>query len=202
MITLSAAARVGQSGNVLAFEPNPDARARLVEHVEMNQLRNVRVFDSALGESAGTATLSTATARTGTGTLRALESALTAHHVSVARLDDVLADIPTGNNVFLKIDTEGYDFSVLKGAPQLLSRPNVTVFAEVNHKWLRELGQSAEEMFAYMSQFGFKAFLPRLGTRFLRRELRLEPLILPGPHHWFNAVFLRDAEALTHRLRS
>jgi hypothetical protein len=120
----------------------------------------------------------------------------------VARLDDVLADVPTGNNVFVKIDTEGYDFSVLKGALQLLSRPNVTVFAEVNHKWLRELGQTAEEMFAYMSQLGFTALLPQLRSRFLRRTLSLEPLTLPGPHHWFNALFTRDADALTRIFRS
>ena len=195
MITLHAAAQVGPQGLVLAFEPNPEARARLVEHVRINDLQNVRIFETALAESSGTATLTMANAHSGTATLRSLNTALRSYAVPVARLDDFFGQIPE-RRVFLKIDTEGYDFNVLKGAGRLLARPGVTVFAEVNHRWLEELGQSAHQMFAYMSNFGFKAFLPRLEARFLRRRLKLQSLSLPGPHHWFNALFLREENSI------
>lgn len=64
----------------------------------------------------------------------------------------------------------------------------------MNHKCLGELGQSAEQMFAYMAGFAFQPFLARLQTSLLHREMKLDPLLLPGPHHWFNALFLREQD--------
>ncbi len=191
MITLAAAALVGPIGTILAFEPNPAARARLQDHVSMNNLSRARLFDCALGEAPGEATLTVDGVHTGTGTLRPQPGTIHSYKINVRRLDDFLQEIPNGRAIFLKIDTEGYDFSVLKGARQLLSRPNVVVFAEINDKWLRELGQSAEEMVAYMTGLGFKAFYPSLAGGILKRRLNLIPLELPGPHHWFNGVFVR-----------
>lgn len=191
MVTLSAAALVGPRGSILAFEPNPDARARLQDHVAINDLRQVRVFDCGLGESQGEATLSVADSHTGTGTFRVQGQSASSYRVPIKRLDEFLPQVPEGRDIFLKIDTEGYDFSVLKGAPRLLSRPNVVVFAEINDKWLRELGQSAAEMLAYMAGLGFRAFYPSLEGGVLKRRLKLVPLELPGPHHWFNGIFLR-----------
>jgi hypothetical protein len=68
----------------------------------------------------------------------------------------------------------------------------VIAFSEVNHKWLEQLGQSAREMCDYMANYGSKPCYPRLQRKGLRRCLHLEPLTLPGPHHWFNGLFLRD----------
>ena len=196
MITLHAAARVGPRGRIFCFEPNPEARNRLREHVSMNGLNNVTVLEKALGEVPTTATLTMAKAHTGTGTLRSLPTALRTYRVQVARLDDWAGEITEGR-IFLKVDTEGYDFNVLKGARRLLDRPDVSVFAEINHRWLQELGQSADEMLAYMKTLGYNAFYPHLKKGLLRKRLVLSPLVLPGPHHWFNALFLHDAAVRT-----
>lgn len=195
MVSLHASSCVGGSGKVLSFEPNPTARARLDEHVRINNITNVQVFDVALGSAPGRATLSTKAEHTGTGTLRSLDTSMSSYDVRVACLDEFIDQVPSDRNVFVKIDTEGYDFNVLKGATQLLKRPGVTVFAEVNHKWLGELGQTAEQMFAYMADQGFSAYYPALEAGLLGRRLSPEPLALPGPHHWFNALFLRDDPA-------
>lgn len=194
MITLCAAARVGPHGTVLSFEPNPNAWAALDEHIRLNGLRNVRAFALALGEHSGAAELTTPDTHTSTSTLRPFQKGTQTFEVPVATLDSFLDLIPARRRVFLKIDTEGYDFNVLRGARNLLARPGVVVFAEVNHKWLHELGQSAEQMFAYMEGFAFKPYLARLHTRFLYRDLTLDPLRLPGPHHWFNTLFLRQPD--------
>jgi FkbM family methyltransferase len=194
MITLCAAARVGPHGTVLSFEPNPDARAILNEHIRLNDLRNVRAFALALGEGPGAAELTMASTHTSTSTLRRVHNGGQTFPVHVASLDSFLGWIPASGRVLLKIDTEGYDFSVLKGARTLLARPGVVVFAEVNHNWLRELGQNAEQMFRYMERLGFTPYLPRLQTRLLRRKLKLQPLLLPGPHYWFNTLFVRQAD--------
>ncbi len=56
--TMLAAQCVGPTGRVDAFEPQPDNRARLVEHLRLNGLTDrVRVHDAALSDRAGTATI-------------------------------------------------------------------------------------------------------------------------------------------------
>jgi hypothetical protein len=63
----------------------------------------------------------------------------------------------------------------------------------LSHKWLAELGQTAEEMFAFMEKFGFSPFHPSIEKSLSKRSLKLEPLTLPGPHHWFNVLFMRKS---------
>jgi FkbM family methyltransferase len=142
MITLHAAAKVGPQGTVLAFEPNPEAKARLDEHIQINRLRNVRTFGLALGDRPGCATLSVPTACSSQSTLRKADGMASRFEVRVATLDSFLDQIPADRPVFLKTDTEGYDFNVLKGARGLLSRPAVIAFSEVNHKWLEQLARA------------------------------------------------------------
>jgi FkbM family methyltransferase len=194
MITLTAGAKVGPQGVVLAFEPNPEARARLRKHLKMNCISNVRIFDKALSNQRTTLRLNLPTDRTGTGTLRKIAGAKKSIEIEVAMLDDFVGFINPIGRIFLKTDTEGYDFNVLKGARKLLSRPNVLVFAEMNEIWLSELGQTPEQMVGYMNEMGFQAYLPRVERKLLRRELKLEPLHLPGPHYWYNALFIKDLE--------
>lgn len=196
MVTLAASAAVGPEGRVLSFEPNPAVRQRLQGHVDTNGLKNVEVFDNALGAEPGTATLTTASEHTGTGTLRSQDGVVASYSVPVKTLDSFVEKMPRDRGIFLKIDTEGYDFNVLKGAGTLLDRENVVVFAEVNHKWLGELGQSAAEMFAWMESRGFKAWYPTLKKGVFRNTVVPTPLTLPGPHHWFNALFLKTARRL------
>src|ERR1700730_505569 len=49
---------VGQSGRVVAFEPNPGARSVLEYHVQINGISDrVTIMESAVGKNSGTATL-------------------------------------------------------------------------------------------------------------------------------------------------
>lgn len=194
MITLAAAARVRSEGTVLAFEPNPNAHARLSAHIDFNALSQVRIHNVALGEAAGVARLAARSDHTGTATLRPMHNPECTFEVRVDTLDAYLDQIPPHRFVFLKTDAEGFDFSVLKGARRLLARSGTLVFAEVNHAWLAELGQTAQEMFAYMNGFGYRPYSVQIRGRLLHRELTIKPLSLPGPHHWFNVLFARDSE--------
>ena len=51
--SILAAKRVGNSGRVLALEPDPSICDRLRENIELNGLTNVVVYDEAVGESDG-----------------------------------------------------------------------------------------------------------------------------------------------------
>ncbi|NLX13664.1 MAG: FkbM family methyltransferase [Phycisphaerales bacterium] len=195
MMTLAAARVVGSTGRVLSFEPNPQARQHLDAHVRINGLTQVRVVDKGLSCERGQLTLRLPVNSSGRGTMRNLSGDTAGEfQVDVALLDDYLAQIPTDCRVLLKVDTEGFDFNVLRGARGLLLRNNVFAVAEVNDAWLKEMGQSAEAMFNYMEELGYDAYFADMCPRGLSQKLDIRPVSMPGPHHWFDALFARHED--------
>jgi FkbM family methyltransferase len=106
---------VNHAERVIAFEPSPEVFSRLAKNIEVNGIKNVRAVNAAVGDEPGT--LSFAESRMSangrvseTGTLK----------VPCVRLDDELRDVPSID--ILKIDTEGYETHVLRGASETLKK--------------------------------------------------------------------------------
>ena len=57
--SIGLALRTGQEGAVAAFEPNPVSYARLEHHRRMNGLSNLKTFEAAVSDQAGSADLLT-----------------------------------------------------------------------------------------------------------------------------------------------
>ncbi|MCA1798608.1 MAG: FkbM family methyltransferase [Xanthomonadaceae bacterium] len=108
---------VGADGRVYAFEPRPLNLRFLRRHVAVNGCGNVEIFDTSVGNRPGTARLET---RTGTGTGHISESGnIEVDMVSVdALVDSGRLPAPT----FIKVDVEGGEMMVLRGALRVLER--------------------------------------------------------------------------------
>jgi FkbM family methyltransferase len=122
--TALASKLVGPTGTVIAFEPRPLNLRFLRQHVEANRLDNVRVVEAGVGDRRGPAAFDS---RTGTGTGHLADDGDLI--VDAVRLDDLYRDreIPRAN--FLKIDVEGGELGVLRGALELVraERPVILV---------------------------------------------------------------------------
>ena len=126
-MTVLASMAAGPTGRVLAFEPHPALFAIMQGNVTV--VRNQRstapaeLFEAALGEHAGTAELqlppdfatNDGVARLGPPTVPGGCSVT----VRVETLDRVLGDEPA---TLLKLDVEGFEYQVLRGAAQMLSK--------------------------------------------------------------------------------
>ena len=115
--TLLFAELVGPSGKVLAFEPLPRNVDLLRRHVEMNGYRNVRIFPRALADFDGEAGFdpgpSPSMGRITTGgPLR----------VPCACADTLLATGEVEAPDVIKIDVEGGEAAVLRGARRIMER--------------------------------------------------------------------------------
>lgn len=127
LMTLHAALRVGPTGTVVAIEPHPFCFRRLVRNVALNDLGNVRPVQVAAGAVPERRTIYDFPAvNIGRSSLipASLESK-PAGEVSVNRLDTILAEIGIGDVRLLKIDVEGFELEVLKGAVDTLARQPV-----------------------------------------------------------------------------
>ena len=162
LYSLISAFKVGSSGRVFAFEPSPRERKRLTQHIWLNRCRNVRVFDFALGESEGIADLFVVQGtETGCNSLRHPDvlQPVRSVRVSVKILDKVLREERISTVDFIKLDVEGAELSVLKGAEQLLKgahRP--LVLCEVQDQRTAPWGYAARYIIEYLCLCGYSWF--------------------------------------------
>ncbi len=160
--TLLFSKKVGRGGRVLSFEPSPRERKRLKLHRNINLCRNVEIKDCALGEKEGTANLYLVYGEdTGCNSLRPPDTDLPTSPtpVLVRRLDDVLSHAGAEKVDFIKLDVEGGELEVLKGAPRLLqsaSRP--VILCEVLEKRTRPWGYPGRFIIDYLAEMGFVWF--------------------------------------------
>jgi FkbM family methyltransferase len=165
--TLLASQRVGASGRVFAFEPSPRERRKLTWHLRWNRCSNVEVLDVALGAESGQAELFLAAGReTGCNSLRppAVRGTPKKIGVPVETLDNFLSRRSVEHVDFLKLDVEGAELSVLRGAEDLLSRaPRPVMLVEICDLRTAAWGYGASEILKQLSGHGYRWFEPRGG---------------------------------------
>ena len=162
--SLLASQKVGPIGKVVAFEPSLRERRNLLEHLRLNASTNVQVEETALGETDGSAELFVVKGReTGCNSLRPpdVRQPTKAIEVRVARLDDFARQHNLERVDFVKMDVEGAELSVLKGATEFLERrPRPVIFCEVQDLRTRPWGHAAREIVDFLRQRGFFWYVP------------------------------------------
>ena len=161
------------SRRVIAIEPNPDC----ADYLRRLKLPRVDVVEAAAAEMEGRATLVVPDIHHGLGKLAmvpgAFEPGLPEIRYSVATisLDAVSAvRLACKERVgFIKIDVEGFELNVLRGATALLAshRPNLMVETEFRH------GADVQAVFALLAGFGYAGFV-------LGQAGQLEPVDAEG----------------------
>ncbi len=119
--TLALAARAGANGSVVAFEPDPESAAELEANIAVNRWQNrVTVIRAAAGDGCGQVRF--AAARGMESHIAVDRGEISARSISVplVTLDSVF---PTSPVNLLKIDVEGFEEPVLRGAQRLLADP-------------------------------------------------------------------------------
>ncbi|WP_200348450.1 FkbM family methyltransferase [Halochromatium glycolicum] len=192
MHTLTASRLVGEKGRVFAVEPSPAALRRLKLHLELNAVTNVVVAESAVGASAGEARLSVDSTHLGTATLRDHSGFGDAVIVPVGRLDDVVPVPAGGPFALVKIDVEGLELNVVKGAAGWLARHNTVFVVEVTPDWIRGLGEDPGELMTLFANAGFRGFAIERNRRYGAKP-RLTPVTtLEGAQADY--LFVRESE--------
>jgi FkbM family methyltransferase len=140
---------------VYSFEPNPEVYRILLKNIEINHVQNLTLENVAIASFDGELTLhqyynhAWSSVLTEHNNRKALDNSW---QVQCKKLDSVLlkAIVPT----VVKIDTEGYELNVLKGAERILSLNHPKLLIEV-HSW-----NDYKEITDYLSGFDYKITQP------------------------------------------
>jgi FkbM family methyltransferase len=146
--------------HVVAVEPIP----YLAERLERAKIRSCSVIQAALGEQAGSVTMripvdaggremSALSTASSSNALAFIDSASVVERVvPCRRLDDVEAS--AGKIAFVKIDVEGFEYSVLRGARRLLNESRPTIQLEIG----RAHNPEYKAVLSLMADAGFTGF--------------------------------------------
>lgn len=158
--SMKASPRVGKAGHVLAFEPNPETLVLLRDNVTANHADNVIVEPIACTEHEQTLTLYAGpTWNTGMSSLAQdnvpVEGAPKSYTVPCRPIDDVVRELKLTRVDAIKIDVEGAEVGVLRGAMNTLRRFHPTVVVEVVPEQLDKLHTAPADVIAAFKEAGY-----------------------------------------------
>jgi len=151
----------GAEGQIIAFEPMPDTLELLRENVAINGLRNIMIVAAAASDVTGSADLLSEAdenvAKTASMVGYRLEGPGRVTNVRSLRLDDYFSGSARLPNV-VKIDVEGAETMVLRGARETIARSRPLLLVEV-HAWE---SSASRDVLQLLSDFGYRTEIVEL----------------------------------------
>lgn len=153
-VLLNFARRVGPEGRAIGFEPNPETFERCAANLALNPALSAEIHPVALGDTQGELSFGRPCASNsggdrvmagGTGTIR----------VPVTTLDRFADNAQLQRIDLIKIDVEGFELHVLRGAENVVRRFRPTLFVELSDDNLQAQGGTARALVEWIEQRGY-----------------------------------------------
>ncbi|MEA5532940.1 FkbM family methyltransferase [Crocosphaera sp. XPORK-15E] len=141
----------------ILYEPSPTVFMTLKQKLSNHQGLSFRQV--AVGEDEGRATLHENPKSTNVSSLISPRGSTEQTEVDIVSLDKDLLNFNIEKIDFLKIDTEGYDFQVLKGAYEFLKRQAIGLIQfEYSHNWI-PASSTLKAAMNYLESCGYEVLL-------------------------------------------
>lgn len=153
--TIIAVQNAGTRGRVIAYEPNASAREYLIMHLLWNNsMAQTTVRDICCGAETGTSDFFHKPGQAeGTSGLIPVEG-FSRSAALISTLDQEVTSLGLVPNV-IKIDVEGTEWDVLKGAEDILRRHRPVLFLSLHPGALATRNESADEVMDWLEQRGY-----------------------------------------------
>jgi FkbM family methyltransferase len=153
---------VGPKGQVYACEPSARERALLMHNININNIENITVLESAMSDKKGISHL--AISKDG-----ALNSLIKTQHpgqdiesyqqINTTTVDDTITELNIRNLSIVKIDVEGAEKMVIEGARKTLrENPELSIIFESSSFNTYNYSYSPKELILFLQSEGFQIF--------------------------------------------
>lgn len=137
--TISLGRKLKNKGKIISFEPSPKVFKILKKNIKLNRLNNVIPFQIALGEKEKKSNFYIDENEGKDGLSSLIKKTKKRVIVQVRKLDNVLKELKIRKVDLIKIDVEGAEAEVLKGAVKTLKKSHPKIIFEVwNEEYLKK----------------------------------------------------------------
>jgi len=153
--SLLASKIVGDSGRVIAFEPLPDLNQQFAESVQRNKMENIKIIEKGCGDKVENLFIGINPENIGTSSVIRGKKDLEQVQIPISTLDLELGQIAKVD--FVKIDVEGFEYEVLKGAKNILQTYHPKILIEFSPKlYNRAKFGKANAILLFLKDLGYR----------------------------------------------
>ena len=165
IFTLAAAKRVGANGRVYAFEPTPATADVLERHVAMNGWQDrVESVRAVVSDADGVVPFFTYRKSMAASLNREILEVMAPEHLETPaeRIDvpsvtlDSFCRSHEIKPAVIKMDVEGAELLVLRGAREVLLKHRPSILCEIHPPQIKKVGGSLEELHTYLDTVGYR----------------------------------------------
>jgi FkbM family methyltransferase len=195
LFSLYASRRVGSGGLVIAFEPANQTYNRMLDNIELNGIRNIQTHRLGLSDKEEVLDLNISTdgyEAWNTFVPTTDKKFSLKEMVEVTTLDHFLNEnsIDINKISLIKLDVEGFEINVLKGAVGLLTNQDAPVFMiEFTDENAISAGNCCHELYKLLLQYNYSWFTYDATRKALNPEL----MRLNYPYS--NLIAVKNAES-------
>ncbi|HEY1209752.1 MAG TPA: FkbM family methyltransferase [Terracidiphilus sp.] len=158
--TILASKLIGSGNRVFSFEPQANIVAKLRRNVNLNDLHNVDIFPFALADKSGTVVFNIPPdGKEAYGSMHANGrfDVIKTVEVETKGLDEVLYNLGNPKIGLIKMDAEGAELLILRGATQLLSSPGrPDLIIEANEANCEPFGYCVFDLLQLVHSYGYR----------------------------------------------
>jgi len=150
-VTLEASRQIGSTGKIYSIEPHPQIYKYLIGNIELNNFKNIKTFNIALGKENGVAFLSDIKS----DDQNSIVSNNNGIEVELKRLDDL--DINEEFFDLIILDAIGYEKFILEGGKIILGKTKCVHFPALE-KFFKNFGYTFTDIIEIFIKSGFRIY--------------------------------------------
>lgn len=149
-------ARQNPSARIFSFEPHPDTFQKTQTNVRLNAFENITLFNLGLGAANEKQKLYRVVDNNpGMNRIMPGENPYPFVWIELVTLDGFCREQGIGHIDFLKIDVEGFEYFVLTGGRQIISKTHPVIYLELYDHGLKKNGYSASALISLLFELGY-----------------------------------------------
>lgn len=181
-------AAVGKTGQVIAFEPQPELQQHLADLIKSFNLKNIHLVNTGLSNCTGKVKLYRN--KIGSGDASSIpEPGWQAVNVQRQTLDSFILNHSFKSIAYIKCDVEGHELEVMQGAVETIQRDKPILQIECHDKEAREGG-----LFRLVTSLGYDGFFFHNKQQIHYSKFALTPHRKPETDHR-NYIFLYNGSS-------
>lgn len=157
--------KLASLGRVYTFEPGSYAYSILSKTKRFKKLNNLEIFKEGISSKEGTVHFHVPIKKSGSigygishihlEDHKVMEGRYIEEKIKVTTLDTFISSKKLKKVSFIKIDVEGHELEVLRGAEKVLAESNPAIMIEINSEHLSRSKTSKHQIFDYLEKQGY-----------------------------------------------